>query len=72
MKIFNWFKKEKCFACDKILSSRDKKKGGCGFSNDKSFNYCEECSQNLIEEILSGKKPKLQKILENKFKLKTT
>lgn len=70
-KISSWFKKEKCFACDKILTRKDKREGGCGFSGGlngiKSFSYCKECSYLMINEVLSGKKPKLQKIIEKKI-----
>jgi len=66
------FKKEKCFVCDKILTRKDKQKGGCGFSGGlngrKSFSYCEECSKSMVIDIFSGKKSRIQKIIESKLK----
>ena len=70
--ILKWFKKERCFVCDNILTREDKKEGGCGFSGGlnetKTFRYCKECSSIIINEALSGKKSKFMKIIEKKLR----
>ena len=71
-KIKSWIIKifgiERCVKCNKILSHTDKKKGGCGYANGKSFSYCIGCSHSMVTDLLSGKEPKLPKIMEETFK----
>lgn len=55
---------ERCIKCNKILSNIDKEKGGAGYTNEKSFSYCVNCSQGMITDLFSGKEPKILKTIK--------